>query len=400
MHAALSTFLAKWALVPGASQCPGGKRRLVFHWEGEEGIDVQPLSTVKGGVVYGGPRPVQPLKMGPFEPYDNLRFYERRVFAAVMRNVIVEGRDSIIHDGCRIFLPVHGRYIPLHDQLILPEGMEVNYVTKYDVTLQKALFISQMAGENYYHFLAECLPRLFLLREALPEQLFDSLPVIVPAGKAFVEQYLLLLGIEPMRIIRHNNTARLHVAELHTVDWRPTDERPDLQFYAPRRGLQLTRDALRGRLSHEAAANLHRQRPAIVYVSRNDTSHRHVRNEWQLLASLRHTVPHMDVVAYVGGNSTGQRALELFSRAVVVIGSHGAGLGNIMLCRPGSVLIEFALPSPQMRYYAHLATALDLLYDALPLINKFREDISVDPGAVALIVKSWVHTAIERGWKM
>ena len=34
-----------------------------------------------------------------------------------------------------------------------------------------------------------------------------------------------------------------------------------------------------------------------------------------------------------------------------------------MLCAPKTALVEFALPSPQMRYYSHLAIALDLLYE-------------------------------------
>ena len=30
-----------------------------------------------------------------------IRFFERRIYSAVLRNVTVEGRDGIIHDGCR-----------------------------------------------------------------------------------------------------------------------------------------------------------------------------------------------------------------------------------------------------------------------------------------------------------
>ena len=283
--------------------------------------------------------------------------------------------------------------------MILPAGVEVTYVDKMDLQVPEAGFIGQMAGENYYHFLTECLPRLLLLKKALPAETFRRLPIIVPGGKASVVQYLALLGIEPRLILRHNETTRIHVSRLHTVDWRSTDTRPDLQFYAPRVGLQMVRRALRGRLTTETIAGLARSRPAIVYISRNDTSHRHVKNEYAMMRAVAEALPEYDVVTHLGGNSTGQKALELFSRAVVVVGSHGAGLGNVILCRPGTALIEFSLPSPQMRYYAHLAVALDLLYEPLPWIEKFREDIEVDPAAVSREVKKMVAKAVEGGWK-
>jgi len=276
--------------------------------------------------------------------------------------------------------------------------VEVNYAAKVDIRLPRAGFISQMAGENYYHFLTECLPRLLLLKKILSKSLFESLPIIVPDGKAFVEQYLVILGLERRLILKHNATTRIHVKELHTVDWRPTDTRPDLQFYAPKEGLHLVREALRGRLTDDSISSLRKLKPAIVYVSRNDTAHRHVKNEWAMLEKIRELMPGYEVLAHVGGNSTGQAALELFSRAVVVLGSHGAGLGNVILCRPGTALIEFSLPSPQMRYYAHLAVSLDLLYEALPNINKFREDISVDTEAVASEVKLMAERAMAGGW--
>ena len=282
--------------------------------------------------------------------------------------------------------------------MILPAGVEVTYVDKEDMHLPQAGFIGQMAGENYFHFLTECLPRLLILRETLPSVTFDQLPIIVPGGKAFVVQYLILLGIKPSLILRHNETTRIHVKELHTVDWRATDRRPDLQFYAPRVGLQMVRRALRSRLTPTAISELSRRRPAIVYISRNDTSHRHVTNEYAMMKAVAEALPEYDVVTHLGGNSTGQKALELFSRAAVVLGSHGAGLGNVILCRPGTALIEFSLPSPQMRYYAHLAVALDLLSQPLPWIEKFREDIEVSPAAVVREVQKWAQKAMDGGW--
>ena len=112
MRACMAIFLAKWNQVRATAECPGGKRRLVFHWEGEKGVRVQTveLPSHEVGLSYGAEKPSQPLSMGPYSPFDSLRFTERRIIYAVVKDIIVEGRDSILHDHCRVpslppFLP-------------------------------------------------------------------------------------------------------------------------------------------------------------------------------------------------------------------------------------------------------------------------------------------------------
>ena len=60
----------------------------------------------------------------------------------------------------------------------------------------------------------------------------------------------------------------------------------------------------------------------------------------------------------------------LFASAAVVVGVHGAGLANAMMCAPGTALIEIGFgaanePSTKL-HYEHLAAALNLEYRFLP----------------------------------
>lgn len=59
--------------------------------------------------------------------------------------------------------------------------------------------------------------------------------------------------------------------------------------------------------------------------------------------------------------------LELFSRADLVVGVHGAGLANAVVMPEGGRLIEITLPEPHARYYRHLARCNDLTYTAVQL---------------------------------
>ena len=79
MRSCMAIFLTKWNSVRDTSKCPGGKRRLVFHWEGEKGVTIRTIALSKAGLPYGGEKPNQPLQMGPYPPFDSLRFQERRI---------------------------------------------------------------------------------------------------------------------------------------------------------------------------------------------------------------------------------------------------------------------------------------------------------------------------------
>ena len=53
-----------------------------------------------------------------------------------------------------------------------------------------------------------------------------------------------------------------------------------------------------------------------------------------------------------GSESTLRGARTAFGRARVVVGVHGGGLANVVLCRPGTAVVELALTEPCFRDYA------------------------------------------------
>ena len=138
--------------------------------------------------------------------------------------------------------------------------------------------------------------------------------------------------------------------------------------------------------------------PNIVYVSRRDANYRKIANEEALLvqlrqlarAELRATLKVLSIIVvcvfmgeylqvFVANETSSRGAAELFASASLVIGLHGGGLSNVILCSPGTPLVEFALPEPTMRFFAHAAVALSLPYWPLVLqSNLFRKDIEIN----------------------
>eukprot|EP00658_Telonema_sp_P-2_P041572 TRINITY_DN29754_c0_g1_i1.p1 TRINITY_DN29754_c0_g1~~TRINITY_DN29754_c0_g1_i1.p1 ORF type:complete len:666 (+),score=140.52 TRINITY_DN29754_c0_g1_i1:28-2025(+) len=335
-------FLHKWnATAPAStlSNCQGQSRRLVRHWHGERSVRISaadPSISIPAHT-FGFPKPHNGTldNLGPNPAHDHLVFHEPRSFVAVLKGpgLVVEGRDAVIHDRCRLFLPIHDRYIPLHDQLLLPPGVEVSFSVREDVVLEEAGTVLQMASNNYFHFMAEVLPRLLLLEPSLP----PSTPILLP-DKPFVSQFMEALGLAGRVVIPYNVSTRYRVSTLYTADWRPTSERPGAQFFAPQWLLQRLRSRLLA--PSQSAPSL----PTVVLISRNDTEHRRVTNEWSLKRALQARLgPAVQVKLHVGANSTVDNTRASFRNALAVVGAHGAGLANIIFCPHKALVLELSL---------------------------------------------------------
>ena len=93
-------------------------------------------------------------------------------------------------------------------------------------------------------------------------------------------------------------------------------------------------DRMAARVSAEAARMPTRRN---IYVWRADTRARVMRNEDELVERL---VQRLGVQPVVLSTLTLDEQILLFKGAQVVIGPHGAGLANIVFCRPNTVLYE------------------------------------------------------------
>lgn len=186
--------------------------------------------------------------------------------------------------------------------------------------------------------------------------------------------------------IPYQSNTTYQIKRLHYVEWWPTDTRPDTAFNAPASGLRAARVALRGafRVADSSGA------PLVVWVTRNGTKSRNVLNEHVAIEALRARLPHVEVTSWLGTEGM-SHAAKRFGGASVVIGAHGAGLSNVIFCN-SCTLVELALESAQMRYFAHLAMALELDYLAIPEMTHFRQNATINVervvGAVVNILNS------------
>ncbi|KAF4678082.1 hypothetical protein FOL47_005361 [Perkinsus chesapeaki] len=228
----------------------------------------------------------------------------------------------------------------------------------------------------FYHFLLESLPRIVALQEEIRAA---AKPKILLPWAGFVDGFtdILLEGLGignaekvyyPTEGGRH---VRAKVSEAVTYTWPARiDAKYDLPLHC------VTPDPLLRRL-REAMTRGVGERPGetiVVWLVRKASrdESRILKNERQLIAALQR-VEGITIKEFDGAEQRPREAVELFSRAAVVVGVHGAGLSNILFCRKGTAVIELGFATPLSWHYMYLAEALGLRYERV-LVDGAGED--------------------------
>lgn len=223
----------------------------------------------------------------------------------------------------------------------------------------RAVWALERVHDNHSHWLTAHLPKLILLERM---RLLED--VLLPERLSHTQEASLrLLGHDPARFARFDETRPLHVGELTLVE---TDRfRPEL--------LRTVRD----RLAPGLPAS---ERTRRLYVSRARARFRRLENEEDILPMLE--MRGFERVFLEDHDFASQ--IDLMAHAEVVVAPHGAGLTNVMFCAEGTHVAEIASPRfPNPNFYA-VAAAMGHHYyivnaeergDAAPL----ERDISVDP---------------------
>lgn len=194
----------------------------------------------------------------------------------------------------------------------------------------------------YYHWLLESLPRLRLLEPHL--QALDG--VFVPGRmEPSILESLTLLGLKASQLIPVEMSS--HFAPEHLLVPKYCAGL-DIPAWVP--------EYLQSKLFQNGPAGAPSRR---IYISRADAGRRRVTNE----AALGPILDRYGFEIVRLRELTFRSQAELFSAAMVVIGPHGAGLGNAVFCQPGTTMVEL-LPSrlvPPHLFFA-LAGAARMTY--------------------------------------
>jgi capsular polysaccharide biosynthesis protein len=242
-------------------------------------------------------------------------------------------------------------------------------LTYGSASVSSGLWVCDAWSREYFHWLADVLPKLILVD--------SDLPLLLPPGylaRDYIKQSLELMGIGFTELPK----ARARCPELQVITpVAPTGNfNPDV----------MTR--LRNRL---VAKN---DDPASdrVYISREKAPRRRITNE----DALRATLESFGFTCVCMEDYPWQEQISIVSRASLLMGLHGAGLTNMLFMQPGSQIIELRRQGDgHNNCYFTLASAMshDYYYQTCPgtTDNTFDADFAVDIAELRTLLESLPH---------
>ncbi len=200
---------------------------------------------------------------------------------------------------------------------------------------------------NYYHWLFDALPRLFLLSGKIPDNAMYLVPSLT---RSFQLESLEMLGIPRSAILssmEHN-----HVSAPNCL---ATSHPNPLDTSLPRWIVEFLRQTF---LKHGENCNF----SPYVYVSRADAANkRYLDNETELVKALG-TV---GFETYSLSELSFAMQIGLFSGAKMIVGVHGAGLTNLAFSTLGTKVYELVSPAYQPQMYQQISDIAQLQYERI-----------------------------------
>jgi hypothetical protein len=202
---------------------------------------------------------------------------------------------------------------------------------------------------NISHWMFDVLPALLFLRHNYPDQLKKPVAIQKDAMPyRHVQYWIDVLGITPTPTTSMEEDNRVTVwwpfryggwAQPEAVHWIQEFSKPDPES------------------------------EPFILIQRNaqgsePNASRNLENRDDIMTCFRnHGIP---LSMHFLENYSIDRQIRLFSNAKLVIGVHGAGMSNVVFCKPGTRIIEIKSPMFYQRIVESIAQSLPLNLTVLP----------------------------------
>lgn len=206
------------------------------------------------------------------------------------------------------------------------------------------------AGSNYFHWLIDLLPRIYLIEKAGID--LDAIDYFIVNDYLSQNHIMSLsvLGISKNKILTNRWNPHIQVQELIV---------PSLVCTYNGEGRRLFAQWLQQKFCAKLTSN--KEQKSRIYINRKKASYRRVikENEIESLLLQRgfESVSLEDFSIF--------EQAQLLNNAKVVIAPHGAGLSNIVFCQPETVVIELLHHKAVNLMYWYMCNDLELDYNYL-----------------------------------
>lgn len=365
--------------VPKELRPPKGHYRSPEEWIRSSGLgDDKPLqSYYKSDPVYlkqpqGLERPVHWM----YRPFQERKWRQRKGYVVDMPG----GR--VCRSRCTIIAPDDKEMWDLSWLVYRasndPSLRQLSRLPPLRETAETVALLGMRESGIYYHWMVDVLPRFHLLQK-----------LGIPADKyvlngnwlaPFQFETLDMLGIPRERLLFSDDDMHLRAKRLLV---------PGCEFgIVPKWALRYVRHEL----MEKPGIRPHGERVRL-FISRARAKKRRLLNEAELASRLsRHGFRAVELETMPVAEQ-----IRLFASADIVIGPHGAGLTNLIFCKPGTKVIELFSPNHMHTCYPVISSHMDLEHYYLVGVGErppefvnprnHADDIRIDPNEFRSVLK-------------
>jgi capsular polysaccharide biosynthesis protein len=238
-------------------------------------------------------------------------------------------RLSQVHlDTACMVLIKNGRKIRETNYLMWPKDYENAKVLNDDMIRlderSEYLLGCNRGPGNYFHWMTQCLPAI---DSSLRHSRSDNPTLALRQLGGWQEESLQLLG--------YSNTPRVTLDPSHHYQF-PNLTYSDFLYGRTAFGISRAAAETYGRLRKAVVDEAAPSGRDLIYIARSDSAQRRMTNEAEVITRLEK----LGVQIVVPGYWPIAEQISIFNRAAIVIGAHGAGLTNVVFCRPGTIFYE------------------------------------------------------------
>lgn len=242
-----------------------------------------------------------------------------------------------------------------------PWGREIHpclcspYLGKSVGSLEKAIFLmTPEAKGNYYHWIADLLPRILLVQKCGLSDFHERRLVLHQPWRRYEKDTLELLGIREDRIVRLRPFETLKVKDLIVPDF--LHSRDGQSFPVWKKQLM---DGFKQKVLHPEKSLTYKR----IYLLRGKQHTRRLMNEEYLVAKLKE----LDFEILDPQQMSLKEQMKALADAQVVVGVHGAALVNIIFCQEGTHVIELRSIYKPPEHYSEIAKTYKLRFESITL---------------------------------
>lgn len=202
---------------------------------------------------------------------------------------------------------------------------------------------------NYFHWMIDVLPRIYLLKKT---GTFDQIDFfVVPSCKLnYHKDTLKLLGIRKDQLIVAGAELHLQADQLIAT----VHPRGEKGYISPKWLVDFHREHFLDKIKYK------KDSPKKIYISRKDSKLRAIYNESEVIEYMEQKGFAICVLSQLSF----LEKVQLFNQADFIVAPTGAGLTNILYCKKGTKILEVFKSGTHINYFT-LAYHMEVEYDFL-----------------------------------